>query len=70
MNIFINGNKLPQILENLISNDGLNNTEIGYKIAQENIIFQKTNFVTNKQIFNHTRRRALEVYIEPILMYR
>ena len=54
----------------LISSDGRNNTEISARIAQAKMTFQKMKTVlTNSHISIHTRKRTLECYIEPILMY-
>ena len=75
INITINGIKLKQrdhfkYLGALISSDGRNNTEISARIAQAKMTFQKMNTVlTNSHISIHTRKRTLECYIEPILMY-
>ena len=75
INITINGIKLKQrdhfkYLGALISSDGRNNTEISARIAQAKMTFQKMKTVlTNSQISIHTRKRILECYIEPILMY-
>ncbi|GFO24426.1 timeless-interacting protein [Plakobranchus ocellatus] len=53
-----------------ISSDGRNNSEVASRIAQAKTNFQKMKTVlTNKNISIRTRRRALECYIEPILMY-
>ncbi|GFO26229.1 nitrilase homolog 1-like [Plakobranchus ocellatus] len=57
-------------LGSLISSDGRNNSEVASRIAQAKTNFQKMKTVlTNKNISIRTRRRALECYIEPILMY-
>ena len=75
INITINGIKLKQrdhfkYLGALISSDGRNNTEISARIAQAKMTFQKMKTVlTNSHISIHTRKRTLECYIEPILMY-
>ena len=53
-----------------MSSDGRNNTEISARIAQAKMTFQKMKTVlTNSHISIHTRKRTLECYIEPILMY-
>ena len=75
INITINGIKLKQrdhfkYLGALISSDGRNNAEISARIAQAKMTFQKMKTVlTNPHISIHTRKRTLECYIEPILMY-
>ena len=75
INITINGIKLNQrdhfkYLGALVSSDGRNNTEISAKIAQAKMMFQKMKTVlTNSHISIQTRKRTLECYIEPILMY-
>ena len=75
INITINGIKLKQrdhfkYLGALISSDGRNNTEISARIAQAKMTFQKMKTaLTNSHISIHTRKRTLECYIEPILMY-
>ena len=75
INITINGIKLKQrdhfkYLGALISSDGRNNTEISARIAQAKMTFPKMKTVlTNSHISIHTRKRTLECYIEPILMY-
>ena len=71
INIFINGNKLKQrdqfkYLGTFKSSDGCHNTETTSRIAQTKKLPQNK-ICTNISI--HTRRRALECYIEPILMY-
>ncbi|GFO46620.1 endonuclease-reverse transcriptase [Plakobranchus ocellatus] len=74
-NIYIKGTRLKQkdqfkYLGSLISSDGRNNSEVASRIAQAKTNFQKMKTVlTNKNISIQTRRRALECYIEPILMY-
>ena len=76
INIFINENKLKQMdqfkhLGTSISIDGGNDTEIASRIAQAKKNFQRMkSILTNNRISIHTRRRALECYIESILMYR
>ena len=75
INITINGIKLKQrdhfkYLGALVSGDGRNNTEISARIAQAKMVFQKMKTVlTNSHISIQTRKRTLECYIEPILMY-
>ena len=75
INITINGIKLKQrdhfkYLGALISSDGRDNTEISARIAQAKMTFQKMKTVlTNSHISIQTRKRTLECYIEPILMY-
>ncbi|GFO29671.1 clathrin heavy chain 1 [Plakobranchus ocellatus] len=75
INIYIKGTRLKQkdqfkYLGSLISSDGRNNSEVASRIAQAKTNFQKMKTVlTNKNISIQTRRRALECYIEPILMY-
>ena len=75
INITINGIKLKQrdhfkYLGALVSSDGRNNTEISARIAQAKMMFQKMKTVlTNSHISIQTRKRTLECYIEPILMY-
>ena len=74
-NITINGIKLKQrdhfkYMGALVSSDGRNNTEISARIAQAKMVFQKMKTVlTNSHISIQTRKRTLECYIEPILMY-
>ena len=74
INITINGFKLKQrdhfkYLGALVSSDG-RNTEISARIVQAKMTFQKMKIVlTNSHISIHTRKRTLECYIEPILMY-
>ena len=75
INICINGYELKQrdqfkYLGSLISSDERNNPEIAPRIAQAKKNFQRMKSVlTNNHISIHTRRRFLECYIEPILMY-
>ncbi|GFO36468.1 katanin p60 ATPase-containing subunit a-like 2, partial [Plakobranchus ocellatus] len=75
INIYIKGTRLKQkdqfkYLGSLISSDGRNNSEVASRIAQVKTNFQKMKTgLTNKNISIRTRRRALECYIEPILMY-
>ena len=75
INITIKGIKLKQrdhfkYLGALVSSDGRNNTEISARIAQAKMMFQKMKTVlTNSHISIQTRKRTLECYIEPILMY-
>ncbi|GFN85343.1 endonuclease-reverse transcriptase [Plakobranchus ocellatus] len=73
--IFINEVKLKQsgkfkYLGTIISNDGKTNREISARAAQAKINFQKMKTIlTNKHIFIESRKRALQCYIEPVLMY-
>ncbi|GFO42822.1 craniofacial development protein 2 [Plakobranchus ocellatus] len=73
--IFINEVKLKQAekfkyLGTIISNDGKTNREISARTAQAKINFQKMKTIlTNKHISMETRKRALQCYIEPVLMY-
>ncbi|GFO17364.1 RNA-directed DNA polymerase from mobile element jockey [Plakobranchus ocellatus] len=73
--IFINEVKLKQsekfkYLGTIISNDGKTNREISARTAQAKINFQKMKTIlTNKHISIETRKRALQCYIEPVLMY-
>ncbi|GFN86839.1 endonuclease-reverse transcriptase [Plakobranchus ocellatus] len=73
--IFINKVKLKQTekfkyLGTIISNDGKTNREISSRTAQAKINFQKMKTIlTNKHISIETRKRALQCYIEPVLMY-
>ena len=73
--LFINNTKLKQqnqfkYLGALIASDGRNNTEISSRIAQAKSNFQRMKTIlTNKNISIQTRKRVLECYIEPILMY-
>ncbi|GFN90606.1 endonuclease-reverse transcriptase [Plakobranchus ocellatus] len=73
--IFINEVKLKQrekfkCLRTIISNDGKTNREIAAKTAQAKINFQKMKTIlTNKHISIEKRKRALQCYIEPVLMY-
>ena len=76
INVTINGIKLKQrdhfkYLGALVSSDGRNNTEISARIAQAKMMFQKMKTVLKtSHISIQTRKRTLECYIEPILMYR
>ena len=71
INITINGIKLKQrdhfkYLGALVSSDGRNSTEI----SARKMMFQKMKTVlTNSHISIQTRKRTLECYVEPILMY-
>ncbi|GFO27892.1 endonuclease-reverse transcriptase [Plakobranchus ocellatus] len=57
-------------LGTIISNDGKTNREILARTAQAKISFQKMKTIlTNKHISIETRKRALQCYIEPVLMY-
>ncbi|GFO45212.1 endonuclease-reverse transcriptase [Plakobranchus ocellatus] len=73
--IFINEVKLKQTekfkyLGTIISNDGKTNREISARTAQAKINFQKMKTIlTNKHISIETRKRALQCYIKPVLMY-
>ncbi|GFN96562.1 endonuclease-reverse transcriptase [Plakobranchus ocellatus] len=73
--IFINEVKFKQTekfkyLGTTISNDGKTNREISARTAQAKINFQKMKTIlTNKHISIETRKRALQCYIEPVLMY-
>ncbi|GFN96885.1 endonuclease-reverse transcriptase [Plakobranchus ocellatus] len=73
--IFINEVKLKQrekfkYLGTIISNDGKTNREISARTAQAKINFQKMKTIlTNKHISIETRKRALQCYTEPVLMY-
>ncbi|GFO08077.1 RNA-directed DNA polymerase from mobile element jockey [Plakobranchus ocellatus] len=73
--IFINKVKLKQTekfkyLRTIISNNGKTNREISARTAQAKINFQKMKTIlTNKHISIETRKRALQCYIEPVLMY-
>ena len=73
--IIIHGNKLQQkdqfeYVGTSVSSEGRKNTEIASLIAQAKKKFQRTKSIqTNNHISIHTRRRALECCIEPILMY-
>ena len=75
INITINSIKLKQrdhfkYLGASVSSDGRKNTKISARIAQAKMIFQKMKTVlTNSHISIQTRKRTLECYIEPILMY-
>ncbi|GFO14411.1 LOW QUALITY PROTEIN: hypothetical protein PoB_004091600 [Plakobranchus ocellatus] len=72
---FINVVKLKQrekfkYLGTIISNDGKTNREISARTAQAKINFQKMKTIlTNKHIYIETTKRALQCYIEPVLMY-
>ncbi|GFN97173.1 craniofacial development protein 2 [Plakobranchus ocellatus] len=72
--IFINEVELKQTenfkyLGTIISNDGKTNREISAITAQAKINFQKMKIIlTNKHISIETRKRALQCYIEPVLM--
>ncbi|GFN79687.1 endonuclease-reverse transcriptase [Plakobranchus ocellatus] len=73
--IFISEVKLKQrekfkYLGTIISNNGKTNRETSARTAQAKINFQKMKTIlTNKHIFIETRKRALQCYIEPVLMY-
>ena len=74
-NIFINGSPLKQCksfkyLGSLISSDGRNDKEISSRIGQAKMCFQKVkSILSNTQLSIDTRKRTLQCYIEPILMY-
>ena len=72
--MFTDRNKLKQrdqfkYLGTLISSDGRKYTEIASKIVEAKITFQRKSRLTKNHISIHTRKRALQCYIEPILMY-
>ncbi|GFS24620.1 endonuclease-reverse transcriptase [Elysia marginata] len=73
--IFINDAKLKQqdkfkYLRTIITSDGRNNNDIAVRIAHAKTSFQKMRAVlTNKHISIQTRKRVLQCYIEPILLY-
>ncbi|GFO46645.1 RNA-directed DNA polymerase from mobile element jockey [Plakobranchus ocellatus] len=73
--IFINEVKLKQTekfkyLGTIISNDSKTKRETSARTAQAKINFQKMKTIlTNKHISIETRKRALQCYIEPVLMY-
>ncbi|GFS18525.1 endonuclease-reverse transcriptase [Elysia marginata] len=75
VNVTVNKNKLTQrenfkYLGTLISSDGRSDTEIQARIAQAKTTFQKMkSILTNPYVSIQTRKRVLECYIEPILMY-
>ncbi|GFR58388.1 endonuclease-reverse transcriptase [Elysia marginata] len=75
VNVTVNKNKLTQrenfkYLGTLISSDGRSDTEIQARIAQAKTTFQKMkSILTNQYVSIQTRKRVLECYIEPILMY-
>ena len=70
ISMFTDGNKLKQrdqlkYLGTLISSDGRNYTEIASRTAQAKKTFQRMkSILTSNNISIHTRRRALECYIE------
>ncbi|GFO22537.1 endonuclease-reverse transcriptase [Plakobranchus ocellatus] len=74
-NIFIIEVKLKQTkkikyLGTIISNNGKTNREISARTFLAKINFQKMKTIlTNKHISIKTRKRALQCYIEPVLMY-
>ncbi|GFO10081.1 endonuclease-reverse transcriptase [Plakobranchus ocellatus] len=74
--LFVDGTKLKQrdyfkYLGTIITQDGKSHTEIKARIAQAKTYFQKKKpLLTNNKITITTRKRALQCYIEPILMYR
>ena len=66
INVTINGIYLGALVSSEVRND----TEISARIAQAKTMFQKVKKVlTNSHILIQTRKRTLECYIEPILMY-
>ncbi|GFR64083.1 endonuclease-reverse transcriptase [Elysia marginata] len=73
--IFINDTKLKQqdkfkYLGTIITSDGRNNNVIAARIAQAKNNFQKMRAVlTNTHISIQTRKRVLQCYIKPILLY-
>ncbi|GFN92238.1 endonuclease-reverse transcriptase [Plakobranchus ocellatus] len=73
--IFINKVKLKQTekfkyLGTIISSGGKTNREISARTALAKINFQKIKTIlTNEHISMETRKRALQCYIEPVLMY-
>ncbi|GFR65703.1 endonuclease-reverse transcriptase [Elysia marginata] len=73
--IFINDAKLKQqdkfkYLATIITSDSRNKNEIAARIAHAKTSFQKMRAVlTNKHISIQTRKRDLQCYIEPILLY-
>ncbi|GFS13080.1 endonuclease-reverse transcriptase [Elysia marginata] len=75
INIYINDTKLQQgdqfkYLGALISSDGRDTSEISSRIAQSKTVFkQMKNILTNLHMSNETRKKVLECYIKPILMY-
>ncbi|GFS05260.1 RNA-directed DNA polymerase from mobile element jockey [Elysia marginata] len=75
VNVTVNKNKLTQrenfkYLGTLISSDGRSDTEIQARMAQAKATFQKMkSILTNPYVSIQTRKRVLERYIEPILMY-
>lgn len=73
--IYTNGTKLKQTqsfvyLGTRITSDGRSDSEIKSRIAQAKSAFQRMKSVlTNKHLSIDTRKRVLQCYIEPILMY-
>ncbi|GFO20695.1 endonuclease-reverse transcriptase [Plakobranchus ocellatus] len=73
--VFVDGTKLKQrdsfrYLGTIITQDGKSRTEIKARIAHAKTNFQKMKpLLTNNKITITTRKRALQCYIEPILMY-
>ena len=58
-------------LGTLITPDGRNHVEINTRIAQAKVNFMKMKtLLTNTKVSITTRKRVLQCYIEPILMYR
>ena len=74
-NLTVNGAKLKQCnsfkyLGVLLADDGRNKKEISTRIAQaKNSFYKMKTMLTNKEISMETRQKALQCYIEPILMY-
>ncbi|GFR85072.1 endonuclease-reverse transcriptase [Elysia marginata] len=75
INIYINDTKRQQrdqfkYLGALISSDGRDTSEISSIIAQSKTMFKRMkSILTNPYMSIETRKRVLECYIEPILMY-
>ncbi|GFO08444.1 hypothetical protein PoB_003494900 [Plakobranchus ocellatus] len=60
----------PLLIEGSRKPHGKTNREISARTAQAKIIFQRMKTIlTNKHISIKTRKRALQRYIEPVLMY-
>ena len=74
-NLYTKGTKLKQretfkYLGTLITQDGRNGVEVSSRIAQAKTTFQRLRpFLANNNISLTTREKALQCYIEPILMY-
>ncbi|GFS21719.1 endonuclease-reverse transcriptase [Elysia marginata] len=74
VNVTVNKNKLTQrenfkYLGTLILSDGRSDTEIQARIAQAKTFQKMKSILTNPYVSIRTRKRVLECYIEPILMY-